>query len=93
MGCVQYWGDEIVEMTAYSGVLGMSMRMQRELQFRIKHIPPCFIFWGRVCSKNEGNVPENGMIALELEGEWEHRNSKCKNKLKGVQNLLVLSRE
>jgi hypothetical protein len=33
------------------------------------------------------------MIALELEGEWEHRNSKCKNKLKGVQNLLVLSRE
>ena len=93
-GCVQYWGDEIVEMTAYSGVLGMSMRMQRELQFRNKTYPTMLYFLGDgFVQKMRVMYPKMAWLPLSWRenGNIETRNAKTK--LKRVQNLLVLSRE
>ena len=94
MGCVQYWGDEIVETTAYSGVLGMSMRMQRELQFRNKTYPTMLYFLGDgFVQKMRVMYPKMAWLPLSWRenGNIETRNAKTK--LKRVQNLLVLSRE
>ena len=83
--CVQYEGGQIAWddciLWSFGDVNKDAMvraLMQQDISYHV------LFFWGLF---KKGEYPKmtssiRNMIALELEGEWEHRNSKYNNKLK-----------